>query len=498
LLRRLLLLTLSLLLSFQGSAFAQLRCDSVFLDWPSEGPLEKLNRAYLMINQWSSGDMRVHHSRGGEPWYKSEPKRALQYIYNNPLQLINPLPIHTSTILKWDAPANPIFSKMWKNPKYSPTEAERNILKKYGVEERFDTRQKFLQEHGNWYKVRRALSYSYRSGLWMAFFLQLYFATQSEQNFVDANEYIADQDKGDLRVEIISETTPFPHVALRIGRRVYSYGVDRLSVSTVAEYFNPKMQPDGTWIPRVVQSIELNLTAEQVSKLKDDLESRRANVYHNITFVNDCATMIARALKRNNIIDIPVVVDASPAAMIQYLSVLKIKGDKRIGEFRQVQVGGEKSAKTMTARNFYINAVEARIWKTSFYLNLPMRMMMDQVYDESNIEFRDPAVQQALDEYIQAMEAEVRGSLEVLGLQAQIDEAIAGTTFTAAEAQKLNNEISEVIKALRAPEEATLNTPGMDLLDHESANAKVILLNTIENEFLEKVKNIKDLKGRNL
>jgi hypothetical protein len=108
-------------------------------------------------------------------------------------------------------------------------------------------------------------------------------------------------------------------------------------------------------------AIQADMSPEYL-RLRRQLSLQENKEYKNITFVNDCATMVVRALKAETSIQIPKFIDASPSSIVMYFGTEKMAGSKRVESVRLVL--GEKSQNPtlQLLRNAYINAREARLF----------------------------------------------------------------------------------------------------------------------------------------
>lgn len=414
-------LSLALLLATSSVQGAGLSCDRVWASTPLSRTLDRAAAIHAKIRPYLQSEVRVPHLRH-ERDLSERSLRLLQMIYNRPIQILSPL--STQRVLPWEAPANKVMMKLWRNRNYKPTRSEWAILKKYKAADAFRSRRTFLQKHPNWHRFRKTAIALSRSYLAAIFLLHSFFAEEAADNTQTVSDYLKAEDGDEFRVEILNETTPFPHIAIRVGKRVYSYGFERMTALSLSEYLTlPETDSEKSalrkWsekhLPRSIQSVQLKLSPAEANALRLELESHRGKVYKNMTMVNDCASMIARALSKTTSVHIPWEIDASPATMFTYLIMLKIKNDPRIGIFRQITEDGVEASLGLGARNVWISSMESKLWRTTMTFNIPLRALMNLTLEDEEIQTLDENEIRLLEEMLVEIGSSARESEQEAG-----------------------------------------------------------------------------------
>lgn len=486
-------LALSLLLTAQAVQAAGLSCEAVWAD--SSNPLviakDKTLEIRRKILPYLQTEVRVSHLRL-ERNLSAKTLRILQNIYNKPLQILSPLP--TQGVLSWEAPANKVLMKLWKDRAYEPTLAEWGDLVKYDALSTFLRRRDFLQSHPNLHRFRRTLLTINRSVLLGLFVIHGFFAEESRENAQNISDYLEDRDENDLRVEILNETTPYPRIAIRIGRKVYAAGARQLHVMTTDEYFSKAKNPEGksplgAWAEkhfvRSVQSIELILNPDEVKALRQELEAQRGKVSRRITLVSNRASPIVRALSKATSLNIPWNVDPSPAAVFAYMTALKIKNDPRIGALRQITEDGSEASIGLSARNMWINSMESKFWMATMTLNSSLHFLLNLgSTSDKAAELPDAATVKLAEELKDEADASVRQAPEFRELSASLSSLLDSPSVSNADLEAMAGRIRSVIDELKSPHRKSLEDPASSITAQVAAEASLMLLEETKLLFL--------------
>jgi hypothetical protein len=354
-----------------------------------------------------------------------------------------------------------IFLKLWKDPAYEPSQEEWKILRESETESLFAGRKKFLQANPKASLVRPAAGFGAGGLLYLSAAAALNQAREMSENTQTLNAYLDspnEDEEGKPTVQLIVETTPFPHTALRIGDKVYSYGVEYMTSRGFTEYVlgaapaTKSAEPDknnfysrltdtgAKSMARAMRVTDLNLTPEQVNKLRRELEMNTGKAYDNRTFINDCATMIKRALEVNSDIRIPGVIDPLPSVSSAYLSMRKALGDNQVGITKMVTENTGGALKNFTvARNAYIGMMEGKIALVSAPFNLPVRGYMDLFKKDEDLQFHTPEVKAEILKWQENARA---------SLAKEVEEALGGPNF--AESLRMQPESASKAKRVAA------------------------------------------------
>ncbi len=379
------------------------------------------------------------------------------------------LPVHLRTFMneKWIERTLPIFTKLEKNPNYLPGAAELATLRKYGAESAFETRRQYLLANPKWSKGARYLDATYRWAIAGVFATAIGIAvlqTAEADAPITIEEYL-DESRHPLRpnqIQLINETVPFPHLAIRIGDVVYSYGYTNMTSSPLEVYVRehePKAEPDPKPLPREtsetpgsgarvmsflkrhrsMQVVTLDLAPDETEKMRRHFENldgkpydfsaieadmspeyrklRRYLVlqdqkkYKNVTLVNDCASMLVRALKLQTSIEIPKLIDPSPSSIFMYLSAMKLAGtNPKVRSVRLVLGDANQRPWLHLLRNAYINVREARLFyhPASLVLTQGQRAAIDFSHGATDLQYFEEAFLDAQSRYRDEMAETVR------------------------------------------------------------------------------------------
>ncbi len=366
-----------------------------------------------------------------EPLLKDKFKRLAQDLIYPVLKAGLPGPMPDPL-----TPTSPIFHKLWQNANYQPSAAEWEILKKYKAVERFEIKQAFMNQHPTWTQFRRYLGYTYTAALGISTALVFnHFNQQLKSGLISLDDYLNNSayEIKDNQIHIINDTVPFPHTAIRIGDRVYSYGQTHMSSMPLTEYLrhreiqellrrrlNSEDSSSGSQssaedklsklftksglakLHQSVQVFTINLSAEEVLDLKRYLIKQTGKRYKNITLINDCTTMALRAIESNTSLSRIRLIDASPTQTGLYFSLRKTLGDTRFGPVYQVAIDAPEEPFQHLLRNTWLNVVESKLFIRFFHLNQAQRTYLELKYDDEDLQsYSDPAIEMIFEQWKQ-------------------------------------------------------------------------------------------------
>ncbi len=328
-------------------------------------------------------------------------------------------PLHLRTFLpeRWLERTAPVFAKLEKDRFYVPNPEDLAILRKYGAETKFYERQQLLQENPRWFRGLRIVDATYRwtvAGLTASAIGLAISQSAWGDPPIDIDQLLNDPRYKLLpnQIQLINESVPFPHLAIRIGDMVYSYGFTHMTAQSLETYLRshqPNGDGSGTFFERQrsMQIVTLNLAPDEIAKMRAHFEGQDGKAYDlaaiekdmdpeyvklrrylllqsnkeykNVTFVNDCASMVARALRKETGIAIPKMIDASPSSIMMYFGMEKQAGNPKVESIRLVKGSKDQNATLQLIRNAYINAREARFFfqPTVFAFNQTYRAVID-------------------------------------------------------------------------------------------------------------------------
>ncbi len=364
--------------------------------------------------------------------------RALKAFYNGPARVLSPVPL-PRILMKSDR----IFAEQFLNPERQLTPEETRILEEAGGLTAYKDKQDFMQAHPNWARFRRWVQIGLVTALSLNTLFVANFALHlsGDDALVSVDEFVSNSTYRleSSQVRIYNESVPFPHMAIEIDGRVYSYGQTHMTVSSATEYLlsqdiagllraravaEGELKETNTLLsrvfqltglnnmPRSVQMITLNLPQEAKDRLKRSLEMSTGMRYRNNTLVMDCASMIAMALQDNAAVPIPKIIDASPSSVMMYLAGLKtlaIKnadGTPLVGDIKQVAMGAKDNSQLHLFRNLMINSLEGKIFWYNFALEAAHRTYLDIRFGKKNFQYWDPEVRSQVESWQKTVEDE--------------------------------------------------------------------------------------------
>ncbi|MCC6276757.1 MAG: hypothetical protein IT289_02450 [Oligoflexia bacterium] len=402
------------------------------------GIYETSLRARWVLSGLYAISKKVHHhwtavesswTLSSEPTLVGKLNLLFKAIFNGPIRFLAPVPlprVATST--------SKIFEKQWSDPAVNLEPAEKQALESYGVLERYQDRSNFLRGHNRWVKFRKFIQQSTRAVVLAAYLAAanhgVHLATTPQ---ISGQQYLHSQVLRRNQVQIIVESVPFPHLAMRIGDRVYSYGVSHVTATPTTEYMmvneiqkqlelrgllatEPEVEPQHFTgkmkqssvkaskpltdrlgrLPRSVHVVTLELPPENVLRLKRQLEEAVAMRYTNITFVNDCATMVVRALENHSGFYVPPLIDALPSAIAMQLSMMKSFDHPAVKSIQLVMIDESTRTEYHLLRNTWINIMEAKLAVQFALYNIVTRAYLNIRYEPSELQKYDPEVVAAI------------------------------------------------------------------------------------------------------
>lgn len=271
----------------------------------------------------------------------------------------------------------------------SPEDAE--FLIEHNLVDAFERRGKFLVEHPKLRLLRLSEKNLGQTAQWLSYSAALILLFSSDdEDTVTLPELGRELEQSERKIgpkpdeiQLLNTLSPLPHLAIRIGDQVYSYGIDQMKVWPVMEYLSldpiarraakknsGKSSDSGNLFdiihPASIQATTIKLGANDVKKLQAYLEAQNNKIYLNKTGVNDCATMVIRALKQNTKLDDPFLrlIDSSPSQITMSLAALKAMGDNRITKIQTILQTQTDRTDWHKLRNAWENKIES-----SFFLN---------------------------------------------------------------------------------------------------------------------------------
>jgi hypothetical protein len=450
-------------------------------------------------------------------------------VYNEGLRFISPIPLP-----KNQHPVNQVFETLWNNPAYTPSLADVELLKKYNAVDSFAERQQFYKEHPNWRTAQRVAALGFGGAIVASTSLAFAQGAMMANNTFTASQFLERPSANDQAipiVQILIETTPFPHTSLRIGDTVYSYGFTHLTAQPVSAYLGDLIknnQADANQIgdlpvavgdaddsssaylglarlqnniskntKRSVRVVEINFSLEEVVDLRRDIERNVGKRYVNKTLINDCSSMIMRALDRNTDIHVPSWVDPYPsvsaAVLSTYLLLRANLGDNRIGKTMMIVPDGTNSNLSYVVRNTLIGMLEGRVFINTamFPVGPAQRGYMDLIESDEDREYYDPEVAAVLKKW--RIEAANKLRSELINYYGDADIFVKiGKLPKSDPASKTKRDqarsvINQQIDDMQLEINEVLNSPYVTLRDLEESAVKLTVLEQTRNLWLKQI-----------
>jgi hypothetical protein len=298
-----------------------------------------------------------------------------------------------------------IFDKLAGDPNYLPTDSESKELEKFNLQEAYERRARFTRDHPIWTGFRRGVAKTVSAIVLASTLIAANHTLQVTAETFRPADYvkIAGSRSAAGEVDILVDLSVLPHLAVQIDGKVYSYGQANNSTPTVGQYFGALKEANA---PTNVQVVRLNLSLAEKSRLKRELELSAFKEYLNITGINDCASMIAQALKRNTDVEIPRFISASPSQFVMYLSLLKslnlknTEGLPLVAKEFQVSAAPFSGAKALqTARGIYMNQIESNFLISNAAFFVGGRILLDATHAEKDLQWISPEAKTLLDQW---------------------------------------------------------------------------------------------------
>lgn len=496
-----------LLFVFVSSATAESAPSKSALDKVKFG-FSKCRNAIQTLGQFVSPIESIDHFTH-ESTKSAKVLRGLQDLAIFAEVFLTPLP---RTLI--GSPTKKIFYRLWKNPKYEPNEADLKILKKYKALEIFKRKKEFMLRWPRWVKFQRVTVEFRRWALMVSLGLALNHQLQvgattvvNRDQFLTSPAYALQPNQ----VQIINEVVPFPHTALRLGDKVYSYGFSHLAVRPVREYLINKSEADLYFLqqaqqegssfyslvtpfaktlenaPRSVQVITLNLSAEEYAALHRDLEMSTGNAYCNITFVNDCTTMALRSLDENAGVFSSRFFDASPSQTAFYFSAAESLGSSRVARIDQVAIDRTDAPAMHIIRNFSINVMESKFFIDLFLWNQGHRLWVDLTKSKNELQYREADVQQEIDSWQKIVDAEIDAD-DQISVFDRLIRNIEPITEDTPKTELIKNQVARIFESMIDESLSMMKTPSASFKDIVQNRMKALALISRYKVFLDRLR----------
>lgn len=304
------------------------------------------------------------------------------------------------------------------------------------------------------------------------------------------------------QIQILNETAPFPHTAIRIGSMVYSHGVNSLTQTPVDIYMkshrlnqegslngissaealnNSLIKKMGT-LQRSVDSVVLNLDEQTVLNIRNQLLKQTNKEYRNTTFVNSCSTMVARVLDAQGIQISAMFLDASPSLIMSQLSLESLAGrDNGNGKplvdgIYDLHYEGDASKKTV--RNFLIRQLEAGVQMQIHTLPLRLAQRLQVNFENPTVDkfyLENPELKKGLEEIRISAEQDL-SMIQEYDLYTLKKEVLLESGASKLELANLQKEFQPVFAEYIARYKEDLRNPSISFSEYHMTQFKIEFL----------------------
>ncbi len=434
------------------------------------------------------------------------------------LGTISPFPIPANR-----APTAPIFQKLWRNANYEPSAEERELLLRFDAWKLFHDQKAFQLRNPQWSSVRRWIGHTADFAKFLSFIALTVHAREILQGgSMDVDTFVEKATGPENRdtVFLLVDSVPLPHLALMMNGKIYSYGQTHVTIKEPASYLKSReihtyLQARGlieekikdeprnrssesmklgleefinftglAELPPSMQVIALKVTAQERLRLTDHLELQAAKGYKNLTMINDCATMVMRALEEHTSFSQMRLIDASPSQIAMAFSSRKTAGDDRVLGVFQVTLAAHSEQKTHLFRNLWINAMESKLFINFFLLNQFRRLWLD-LAESGEIQSWDATLEEFFSKTItERAEREINEDLQIEIYREQVQELEKVQDLPLLRAS-IESYFEEWIEFYRDRAETRREMTALEdrILDQQ----KIKLLEELRKELLEKI-----------
>ncbi len=322
-----------------------------------------------------------------------------------------------------------IFKRQYDNPNITLLDEEIVLLKDKELHRVFKERGEFLQSKSTYFKVKKfgELNLSILGAL--SGMALINYAHDLSSSQIELGDYLEKGSLSDNEIQIIVDEEPFPHLALRVGDYIYSYGMTQMTKTHFKKYLRSSNMQD--WMvlrgydkksnENVSTSIKSKLPAsahsaiistlriDQIERLRllDYLESNVNKTYKNLTGINDCATMVVNALKDTTSIKIPFLIDSSPNQINIWLSTIMNFEKSYVLSIEHLLTQSAERKKYHFYRTLYLSIIESNAFIKFMpalkayqgYFNLRYDKNEIQWFDEYELDYQEKIKKEIISKY---------------------------------------------------------------------------------------------------
>lgn len=510
-----------------GASLPVVRCESIFEEPTLDevlanvnpiNPIESLSEVLVdgaaefakenIVFAWNTSKIAKEFFIGNPNRFEISWASLGRSMYNWVVRFFVPLPLK-----KMSTDVDKVFSKLWWNYDYSPTAQEVKLLKDKNLYEYFSHRQIMLQRNRALFRTRHALEYVKVAVL---IFLSLFTYTQEYElwnNHSLVNDWLLGPDfdsAGNPIVQLVLETTPYPHAAIRIGPNVYYYTSHALVKTNKVQYFKhdrflldelrndssadsqwnkllDKANEQGMNVDRTVRLVDLNLTRDQISKLNVDLTVQTHKVYDHFFKANESMYLLSRTLEADTKFRLPFPIDSLPDAGASFLYLMKMR-DKDvlrktspIGKFSIIIYKSDTSMIGALARASYMTTLEIKFALSEVGIGFMGLERGELKFFEDRVAQYDSKTAELMKNWRVQTENALRSEPQFLAMQSLISKL---------KNEKLSSDSDQVMKA-RAQIDAFINDQRSRIFLNQSdvnLTFEQVIVTQYKVEYLEALK----------
>lgn len=263
------------------------------------------------------------------------------------------------------SPVERVFRKLLKDPKAPLNAQDLALLEKYRLVDRWNEwREWYQQDRQNLTLARKVYQTAYRA-LLIFMFLQVSSTLLTETDSQSLSQYM-EKDRIDLKnhqIQVVVNDLPVPYLALRIGQAVHIWQDGRLKNMTWFEYL--KGFRDGAVKgQQAIHLATLNLTEDQVNRLRQELASLQDEAYNGDSEVNNSASRMVDLLEKHTPVRIPFYWRSSPSGVIASLSSARLLGLKWAGALARLDLDSSVGGVVVSK---WISIIESQLWGRYFW-----------------------------------------------------------------------------------------------------------------------------------
>jgi hypothetical protein len=229
---------------------------------------------------------------------------------------------------------------------------------------------------------------------------------------------------------------------------------------------------------RSVQTVTISLTRKEVENLERYLALDVLKRYNNVTFANDCSSMVIRALNETTNFSLSTTIDPSPSSVMGALGIRKLAGDSQIGDHRLIIVGKNENTFLQRLRNLYVNVSEARLYQKYFVVNQSLRHGMDAIRGKSGQQWIEPETKLVFRDAADDIRTETENDPELVLLLAKREKI--RTEWTSDQRDRLRLRFEERYQKVYDD----LKAPNQSIFEYVGAIYKLETLSEYERKIL--------------